>query len=215
MQLADWDGPLVLTGRSEERLSQTRKQVIARGGRAVTFVCDCTNQAQVAELVAYAEDQAPLYGVVISVGTAQFGLVVEQPGAVWRQQLDVNLAGPYQLTHAVLKPLLGRGAGHLVFINSVAGFKSFPGSSAYVAAKHGLRGLAETLRQEVREAGVKVTTIYPGATSTEWWDKQEGEFPRRRMLKPEDVAAATAFALKFSRTGVIEELTLRHVGGDF
>jgi short-subunit dehydrogenase len=111
--------------------------------------------------------------------------------------------------------MVPRGEGHFIFINSVAGLESFPGNSAYVAAKHGLRGFAEALRMEAREHQIKVTSIFPGATDTEWWDKQAGEFPRDRMLKAEDVAAAVEFALSFTGNGVVEELTLRHLGGNF
>ncbi|MFB0517139.1 MAG: hypothetical protein ACETWG_11135 [Candidatus Neomarinimicrobiota bacterium] len=57
--------------------------------------------------------------------------------------------------------------------------------------------------------------IITGAKDTEWWDKQEGEFPRDRMLRVEDVAAAVDFALTFSERGVIEEVVLRHLAGDF
>ncbi len=210
-----WDGCLVLTGRSRERLEETKSQVAAGGGRAEVIACDLTKVAAVEELVAFAEAQAPIYGVVMSAGSASFGPVMEHPPADWRRTLDINLLAPYQLSRLALARMAPREKGHLIFINSVAGLKSFAGSSAYVAAKHGLRGFTETLRLEAREHRVKVTSIFPGATDTEWWDKLADDVPRHRMLRPEDVAAAVEFALGFSEQGVVEELVVRHLGGDF
>ncbi|MCH7859833.1 MAG: short-chain dehydrogenase, partial [Candidatus Marinimicrobia bacterium] len=55
----------------------------------------------------------------------------------------------------------------------------------------------------------------PGATDTEWWDQLGHDIPRHRMLRPEDVAAAVEFVLSFSELGVVEELVMRHLSGDF
>lgn len=214
-RLAQWEGSLVLSGRSHRRLAETRASVEAQGARATTFACDLTAPDQVQELVAFAETQGPLRAVVLSAGTGQGAPVGEQPIDRWRKIVEDNLLGHYHLTRAALAPMAQRKQGHFVFVNSVAGLRAFPGSSAYVAAKHGLRGFADTLRQEARAYGVKVTSLFPGATDTEWWDKQEGEFRRDLMLKPEQVADAVEFVLSFGGEGVVEELVMRHLSGDF
>ncbi|UCD37684.1 MAG: SDR family oxidoreductase [Fidelibacterota bacterium] len=214
-RLAHWDGCLVLTGRSRQRLEEAKAQVEEHGGRAAVFPCDLTEPASVDDLVAYAETQDSVYGVIMSAGAGTYGKVEDQSAGEWSHVLEVNLLGPYHLARTALPRMATREKGHFVFINSVAGFKTFPGNSAYVAAKHGLRGFAETLRLEAREYRIKVTSIFPGATNTEWWDKQEGDFPRKRMLDVDDVAAAVDFALNFSKKGVVEELVLRHRAGDF
>ena len=210
-----WDGCLVLTGRSRKRLKETKAQVEAVGGAAMVIACDLTQPTAMEELVTFAEAQAPLYGVVMSAGSASYGPVAEHSPADWRRTLEINLLAPYQLSRSALARMAPRKQGHLIFINSVAGLKSFAGSSAYVAAKHGLRGFTETLRQEAREQGVKVSSIFPGATDTEWWDQLGDDVPRHRMLRPEDVAAAVDFVLSFSELGVVEELVVRHLSGDF
>ena len=214
-RLAGWDGCLVLTGRSRQRLAETQDLVKRQNGRSATYVCDLTKPSSVQDLVAFAETQNPVHGVIFSAGVGTYGRVTEQAASEWDHIVEVNLLGAYHLARAALTRMESRGRGHFIFINSVAGFTSFPGNSAYVAAKHGLRGFAETLRKEAREHNIKVTTIFPGATDTEWWDRQDGDFPRERMLRVEHVAAAVHFTLTFSDPGVIEEMVLRHIAGDF
>lgn len=213
-QLTGWEGLQILTGRSRERLEYTKLQVEERGGKAVVFPCDLTDSSAVEDLVVFAETHAPLYAVVLSAGIGTFGAITDQPPNEWNHIIEVNLIGPYYLLYASLRRMQAHQGGHFVFINSVAGLKSFAGNSAYVSAKHGMRGLAETLRHEARDQNIKVTNIFPGATDTEWWDKQDVSFPRERMLKAADVAAAVEFSLTFSSRGVIEEIILRDITGD-
>jgi 3-oxoacyl-[acyl-carrier protein] reductase len=214
-RLAKWEGHLVLSGRSRTRLDRTRTLVEKKGGKVSVFPGDLTHASTAQDLAAYAETQAPIYGVIMAAGIGGYGLVVDQSPSEWSRILEGNLLSAYYLSRAVLPFLNSRRNGHLVFINSVAGLKSFTGNSAYVAAKSGLRGFAETLRLETRESNIRITSIFPGATDTEWWEKEEGTFPRHAMLKPEEVAAAVEFVLDFRGRGVVEEMILRPIGGDF
>ncbi len=215
LALADWNGPLILSGRSTERLQATLESVENLGGRGIIHVADLSDTAAVGPLIAAAEAEAPIYALVHAGGSAISGAAHEQDPAVWAAQIDLNLAGAYRLTQRVLEQLLPRRRGHLVYLNSVAGLQGFPNSSAYVAAKHGLRGLAQAVREEVREQQISVTSIFPGATATEWWDKQSGDFPLEQMLSPEAVGKAVAFVLSLEPPAVVEELVMRHQGGDF
>jgi len=76
--------------------------------------------------------------------------------------LDVNLRAPIHLARDLAGPMRERGAGHVVFISSLAGKTSSPGSSLYSATKFGLRGFALGLREDLVGTGVGVTTVFPG-----------------------------------------------------
>ncbi len=214
-QLAWWDGLLVLSGRSELRLNETLSEVESAGGRAITFPRDLTEPDAAVALVSEAEQHGSLTAVVLAAGAASGGTILDQPAAELQAGLETNLIAPYSLARAALRVMAPRKQGHLILINSVAGLKAFPASSAYVAAKHGLRGFTEALRLEAREHQIAVTGIFPGATDTPWWDGSSGDFPRERMLPPEDVAAAVDFALRLGPHSVVEELIMRHQAGDF
>lgn len=89
----------------------------------------------------------------------------EADASDWRRMVDIDLIGPALLTRAAL-PLLTRARGRIVFVNSGAGMHGIAGHAVYAAVKHALRGLADSLRDEVRGEGVKVTTVFPGPTRT-------------------------------------------------
>jgi short-subunit dehydrogenase len=76
--------------------------------------------------------------------------------------LDVNLRAPIQLARALAAGMVERGRGHLVFVSSLSGKVTSPGSSLYSATKFGLRGFALGLRQDLHGTGVGVTTVFPG-----------------------------------------------------
>jgi NADP-dependent 3-hydroxy acid dehydrogenase YdfG len=73
-------------------------------------------------------------------------------------------------------------------IASVAAKRGFPGNVAYCASKYALRGLSDALREDLRPKGVRVSTVYPGATDTAIFDRVPGAWDRTKMNRPEDVA---------------------------
>jgi NADP-dependent 3-hydroxy acid dehydrogenase YdfG len=101
----------------------------------------------------------------------------------------------------------------VVFVNSSAGLQAHPGWSAYAASKHGLRALADSVRGEEREHGVRVTTVYPGRTATPMQRKvheQEGKaYDADDWIDPETVAAAILQAIDLPEDATISDVTVR------
>jgi NAD(P)-dependent dehydrogenase (short-subunit alcohol dehydrogenase family) len=114
--------------------------------------------------------------------------------ADFEAQLAVNLRAPFLVARAFLPAMRARG-GHLITIGSIADHHAFAENAAYTAAKFGLRGLHQVLREEYRATGVRCTLVSPGPTDTSVWDpvdpdNRPGFVPRRAMLRPADVAEA-------------------------
>jgi NAD(P)-dependent dehydrogenase (short-subunit alcohol dehydrogenase family) len=110
-------------------------------------------------------------------------------------QLEANLQGAFNVTRVFLPRMRARGGGRCITIGSVADHRAFAGNAAYSAAKFGLRGLHEVLREEYRGSGVLCTLLSPGPTDTDAWDPYDpdhrADLPSRAaMLQPEDVADA-------------------------
>ncbi|MEL6616061.1 MAG: SDR family oxidoreductase [Bacteroidota bacterium] len=103
-------------------------------------------------------------------------------------------------------------AGDIVFMASVASTRGYPGGTAYGAAKHGLLGLARTLREETKDRGLRVITVLPGATLTPSWDGVD--VPKERLMPPEAIAQAVVAATSLPRGAVVEELLIRPQEGD-
>ncbi|MCC7450434.1 MAG: SDR family oxidoreductase [Anaerolineae bacterium] len=124
----------------------------------------------------------------------------------------VNVRAPYLLTQALLPRLIAQ-QGQVVFINSSAGLMAKANVSQYAATKHALKAIADSLRDEVNSAGVRVLTVYPGRTATPMQAalfRQEGRpYHPEQLLQPDDVAAAVLNALTLPRTAEITDLNIR------
>lgn len=119
-----------------------------------------------------------LSGLVNNAGIAVAGPLLHLPVKDFRNQLEVNLVGQLMVTQA-FGPLLGadktlKGSpGRIVNMSSVGGKIGAPFIGAYIASKHGLEGLSESLRRELMLYGIDVVIIGPGAIATPIWDKAE------------------------------------------
>jgi NAD(P)-dependent dehydrogenase (short-subunit alcohol dehydrogenase family) len=114
------------------------------------------------------------------------------------RQLAVNLRAPFAVAKNFLPAMARAGRGNFITVGSVADHRGFPDNSAYAASKYGLRGLHETLVEEYRGTGVRLSLVSPGPTDTSVWDpfdpdRREGFIPRAGMLRPRDVAEAILF----------------------
>ncbi|MFZ3568016.1 SDR family oxidoreductase [Streptomyces sp. BH097] len=145
-------------------------------------------------------------------GVVDLGKVGELTPKAWRNQLNVNLIAPAELTRHFL-PQLRVAQGHVVFVNSGSGLNAHAGWSAYGASKHGLKGLADALREEEHGNGVRVTSVYPGRTASAMQAKvhqQEGkEYDPERWIDPESIATTILMALDLPRDAEVNDLTVR------
>ena len=132
------------------------------------------------------------------------------PG-VWQQMMAVNVIAAAELTRLAL-PALRRTRGHVVFINSSRGARAAPGWSAFAASKAALQELADSLRAEEAVNGLRVTTIYPGATATDQLRQVRAasgrDYDPQRCMQPDTVAAAVAWVLAAPQDGYVSELSL-------
>ena len=129
------------------------------------------------------------------------------------RMLQLNLAAPYRLLHALVPRMRARGRGHVVTIGSVADRHAFPENAAYAAGKFGARAMHEVLRQELRGSGVRATLVSPGPVDTTLWDPIQPEtragFPSRaQMLRPEAVADAVWWAVTRPADVNVDELRI-------
>jgi len=192
---------LLLLARSRERADE----LAARWEGAATLVADLADAASLDGL----ELPDHLDSVVHAAGVVDLGTVAELTAHQWREQLDVNLLAPAVLTQLAL-PALRSALGTVVFVNSGAGLRAHPEWAAYAASKHGLRALADSLRAEEREHGVRVTTVYPGRTATPMQERvhdQEGkEYDAGDWIRPETVADAILHVLDLPRDATIPDV---------
>ena len=185
----------------------------ARSTPIVGLAADVTEDDGRARIVAAVEAREMGLDVLVhSAGTIARADVEDASLEDFDRQYAANLRAPAALTQALL-PSLRRARGQVVFINSSAGLAARANAAQYGATLHGLRAFADALRAEVNEAGIRVTSIYPGRTATprqELIHSWEGkEYRPERLLQPHDVAAMVVAAIELPRTAEVTDITIR------
>jgi short-subunit dehydrogenase len=205
-RLAARGDDLVLVARSAQRAEELQAEVAG----ATVLIADLREPASLEAL----SDQLPgrLDSVVHAAGVVELGPVHALATQAWQEQLAVNVVAPAVLTRIAL-PALRAARGTVVLLNSGAGLSASPDWSAYAASKHALRALADSLRAEEREHGVRVTTVYPGRTATPMQRKvhdQEGrDYDPDAWIDPASVVAAIVHVLDLGPDATISDLTIR------
>lgn len=176
------------------------------------LIADLADPGGLAEALADQEVPARLDSLVQVAGVADLGGVGDLGTEVWRHTVDVNLLAPAELARICL-PALRAAGGQVVFVNSGSGLHAHPQWSAYAASKHGLRALADSLRAEERDHGVRVTSIYPGRVATAMQAKvhaHEGkDYDPTEWIAPASVATAVVTALDLPRDAEMTDVTVR------
>lgn len=188
------------------------KEIAAALPGATTLVGDLSQPGRLSWALSKQRLPERIDSLVHVAGVIDLGPVADLPAALWEQQLAVNLVGPAELTRLML-PQLRVSRGRVVFVNSGAGLTAHAGWSAYAASKHGLKALADALRAEEAEHGIKVTSIYPGRTATPMQERvhqQEGRpYDPARYIDPASVATTILTALDLPADAHLTDLTVR------
>ena len=214
-QLADAGFRLVLVARSEDKLQAIAKEIQQKGGESLPVPTDVSQPEQIKILKEKALDFGNVSVVINNAGTGKFSNIENVTLADWNRQMDVNLRASFLVSQAFIPHMKQKKKGSLIFINSVAGKKGYAYSAAYVASKFGLRGLAESLREELREENIKVVSIYPGAVDTPFWDDIQSDFPRKEMLNSDALAESIVHTIQAAGNFTVEEMVVRRTAGDF
>lgn len=138
--------------------------------------------------------------------------VDEADAAEWRRQLDINVVVPAELTRYAL-PQLRAAHGQVVFINSGAGLRSYPAHTLYSATKFALKAVADGLRGEERENGVRVATVHPGPTDTPMLAgdlrKADREYESEKYIQPESIAATVRLVVDATPDAQVTDIVVR------
>jgi len=191
LRLAQAGATTVLAARTEAALAAVAEMIRVSGVEALVAPTDVTDEQQLEALVNAA--LARFGRIDILVNNAGGGPprtpVVKARVRDWEWTVRLNLWAPMTLTKLVLPSMIERRGGTIINICSLAGLAGKPGEAAYAAAKFGVRGFSQSLFEEVREYGIKVSTIYPGYVDTALIPPNR-RVDRSKMLSPEDVAQA-------------------------
>ena len=140
------------------------------------------------------------------------GNVHEEADGILEQLIETNLYSAYYLTRGLTPKMIEQKSGHVFNICSVASLKAYPNGGSYSISKFALLGFSKVLREEMKNFGVKVTSIMPGAVYTDSW--AGAGIPKERFMTVEDVAQTIWSAYSLSKNAVIEDIVMRPQEGD-
>lgn len=204
----------VVTGTGSGIGAALAERLEDRGDRVIRVTRDVVDLADAAAVRRWAEelDVDRLDSLVHMAGTVELGPVDSLGVEEWERQVAVNLNAPAVMTGPLL-PALRAAGGTVVFVNSSAGLVANAGWSAYAASKFGLRALADALRAEEAEHGVRVTTVFPSRTATPMQEKvheQEGRtYDASRWIRPETVVDSILHVLDLPSDATVPEIVIR------
>jgi short-subunit dehydrogenase len=206
----------LVTGASSGIGRQVAARLAAAGAKVLVHGRDAVALAEVASAtggVPLAVDLAdagagerlaaaagPVDILVNNAGIGWAGAFADMPEPAVASLIAVNLTAPIALTRALVPAMVARGAGHLMFVTSIAGRMGVAGEAVYAATKAGLDGFAESLRFELVGSGVGVGVVVPGVVDTAFFARRGEPYTRR---SPRPIAA-----------DVVAEAVVRGIAGD-
>jgi NAD(P)-dependent dehydrogenase (short-subunit alcohol dehydrogenase family) len=183
----------------------------ARSGRTQPLMLDVTESESIASAMRTVDEAAPagLAGLVNNAGISVGGPLEFVPIDEWRRQLEVNFIGQVAVTQACL-PALRKARGRVVNMTSIGGRLASPFLGPYNASKYALEAVTDALRLELRQFGVEVAAIEPGAVATPIWEKGRASVEQATADMPAEalklysagMAAISRFISLGERTGV-------------
>lgn len=170
---------------------------------------DVTNESSVRAFCERAIAQFGSIDVLINcAGTGKFASVNESSTNDFDDMIAVNLRGSYLMCKYIGRQMEKQGNGHMINMISVAGKTALAGGGGYTASKFGLLGLTKVLQVELRQKGIQVTAILPGAVSSTFWDHINPKPELGSMIPVETVAEHVLHTINQPPGAFIDELTI-------
>jgi NAD(P)-dependent dehydrogenase (short-subunit alcohol dehydrogenase family) len=203
--LAAEGAKLVLGSRKEQVLNTLTNELVSEGAEAAYMTVDVTNEE---EVQAFFDQTAKTFGrfdvllnlAGLSIPSPISEMTIEQ----YEQLMDVNLKGTFLCSKHFIPYVNKEQGGLIVNIGSMAAKRANPNAPLYCTAKAALNMFSQGLSLQLIEKNIRVTTLNPGATDTEFWGNRQ--VPRDKFMTAADVAEVLLFVLQMDPRLVFHEI---------
>jgi NAD(P)-dependent dehydrogenase (short-subunit alcohol dehydrogenase family) len=200
---------VAITGRSKETAANIASELTEEyGNKVLGLGCDVRDYKNQEACVAKVISQFGSIDVLVAnAGVGHFASIEDMSLDQWNETIDINLTGVFYSIKASLDELK-KSQGYIITIASLAGTNFFAKGSAYNASKFGLVGFTQSVMLDVRQYGVKVTTIMPGSVSTYF----NGHVPSDAdawKIQPEDLGQMVSDLLKINPRTLPSKIEVR------
>jgi NAD(P)-dependent dehydrogenase (short-subunit alcohol dehydrogenase family) len=187
---------VAITSRSQESADKAAAELNKiKEGFAIGIESDVRNlESQQKAVDAVIAEWGQLNYFIANAGVGHFAPIKDLTPEQWQETIDINLTGVFFSAKASIVALT-ETKGYFITIASLAGTNFFVNGSAYNASKFGLVGFSQAMMMDVRDAGIKVSTIMPGSVATEFGDHQPSEKDAWK-IQPEDIGQIVSDLIK-------------------
>lgn len=227
LTLAHSGAKVVVTARRQALLAETVALIEAAGGEALAFVGDAGDTTAITELLAATlawDAGGRKYDIVVAnAGRGLAGGITTSDENQWQEVIQTNVLGVAHLLRQTALYFTKRGAGDIVVLSSVVGQHISPFSGFYGASKFAVSAMAEALRREVCDQGVRVSTVMPGIVTSGFQQVAgytEENFGKTvatygKVLEPRDIAASVNWILQQPAHINISDIIVRPTGQNY
>lgn len=206
---------MMICARDKQRLETTEHDLTSAYPKCDfrSYDCDLSIKEQANQFGDWVLKQTTQIDILVNNAGLYFpGSVSDEDDGILEKLIAVNLYSAYHLTRKLLPSMIAQKRGHIFNMCSIASIKAYPNGGAYSISKYALAGFSRNLREEVKDANIKVTAVYPGAAYTDSW-KGSGIDPQR-LMDEKDVAEMIYSSANLSPRACVEEILLRPQLGD-
>ena len=150
--------------------------------------------------------------LVNNAGNFEPGSVITEEDGVLERQVETNLYSAYHLSRMLIPKMTEQGSGHIFNMCSIASLDAYPNGGAYSISKFALYGFSKNLRFELKNKGVRVTAIMPGAVMSDSWEGFDNS--SRRIMEAKDIAKLVYSCSQLSPEACVEDIIVRPQLGD-
>ena len=209
---------LILSGTRQNVLNDLASKL---GNDVKTIATDLNSKDDILSLAQQAENSFGQIDILINnAGITADNLFLRMKDEEWDKVIDINLSAPVRLTKQIIRGMLKRRSGRVIFISSVVGYTGNAGQTNYAASKSALAGFTKSIALEVASRGITCNLIAPGFISTPMTDKLSDEqkknivsnIPLNRLGNVDDISNGCVY-LASDEAGFITGTTLHINGG--
>lgn len=204
LKLAAEGAQIAIFGRSAERGQSVIEEINKKygSGRAAFYQVDVSEKENVSEAIKNVVTDFKQVNILVNnAGVTRDQLLMRMSESDWDEVMDINVKSCYNLSHALVRPMMKARKGKIINISSVVGLTGNTGQANYAASKAAIIGFTKALAKELAARGICVNCVAPGFIKTQMTDalneqQQEitlSQIPMGRMGSPEDIANAVLF----------------------
>jgi short-subunit dehydrogenase len=200
--------------RDEEDLAELKQDILRKYEFSIhTLACDLSIRSQLRDFVEFVQLIGHPVEVLIN-NTGRFipGEILKEEDGALEDMINTNLYSAYHVTRGIVPLMKGHRKGYIFNMCSIASFMAYPNGGSYAITKFALLGMSKVLREELKESGIRVSSVMPGATYTPSWEGAGVE--ESRIMQASDIATIITSSYDLSAQSVVEEIILRPQLGD-